>query len=87
MSLVGKASDGGLVLKVEETLPGGGVTFADILRKDFGLGVDVRNAQDPTAIVPLRELNSFMRPCEIEAELRALLNIPEHRPVRPREPK
>lgn len=47
MRFARKTRDGDLVVKVKELTPSGGATFADILRKDTGMDIDVREALAP----------------------------------------
>lgn len=84
---VTKNSEGDLILKVQETTPGGSTTFADMIKNGTNMQVDVRDSAGPTMTVMLRDVDPFLCAKQIEKELRVKLAVPEWCPIRTEDPR
>lgn len=87
LSRVTKTKEGDLVLKVREYTPGGGATFAEIIRKNSSLEVDVRDATGPMITVVLRDIDPLLDAKSIENTLKAILGLPDGCKIRTEDPR
>lgn len=75
------------VIRVRETTPDGGLTFANIVREGTDGEVEIWDSPIPTTTAILRDIDPFVDAAQIEEELKTILALLKEANIRTEDPR